>query len=134
MDEIAATAGVSKQTVYKHFADKERLFTEVIVSLVSEASDQVFEAVQHLEDTGDLAADLRDLGRRQPRWSSSPGCQLRRLVISEVKRFPQLGRTFQEEGAGRTGRALSAALEGLAARGLLHLDDPETGRPRTSTC
>ncbi len=29
MDEVAATAGVSKQTVYKHFADKGRLFREI---------------------------------------------------------------------------------------------------------
>ena len=95
MDEIAAAAGVSKQTVYKHFADKERLFSEVVVSLVSQASDPVFEAVRHLEDTGDLAADLRDLARRQLTLVIQPRMmQLRRLVISEVKRFPQLGRTF----------------------------------------
>jgi TetR/AcrR family transcriptional regulator, mexJK operon transcriptional repressor len=32
MDDVAARAAVSKQTVYKQFADKQRLFTEVITS------------------------------------------------------------------------------------------------------
>src|SRR4051812_6942538 len=30
MDEIAAAAGVSKQTVYKQFVDKQRLFVEIV--------------------------------------------------------------------------------------------------------
>ncbi|MBV8085816.1 MAG: helix-turn-helix transcriptional regulator, partial [Chloroflexi bacterium] len=30
MDQVAALAGVSKQTVYKQFADKERLFQAVV--------------------------------------------------------------------------------------------------------
>ena len=50
--------------------------------------------------------------------------QLRRLVIGEAGRFPELGRTFYERGPQRTVAALAAAFERLAERGVLQLDDP----------
>jgi len=64
MDEIAAAAGVSKQTVYKRFADKERLFCEIVITTVKEASDPVYEEVRDLQDSVDIDAALRDLARR----------------------------------------------------------------------
>ena len=125
MDEIAALAGVSKQTVYKHFADKERLFIEIVTSTVNEISDPVHEEVLHLEDSGDVEADLCDLARRQLARVMQPRLlELRRLVIGEASRFPQLGRTFYERGPGRTIAALATAFERLAARGVLRLEDP----------
>jgi AcrR family transcriptional regulator len=125
MDEIAARAAVSKQTVYKHFADKERLFAEVVVATVDEAGDPVQAEVRDLADSGDLTADLRELARRQLALVMRPQVlQLRRLVIAEAGRFPELGRTFYERGPGRTIAALAAAFEQLAARGLLRADDP----------
>ena len=125
MDEIAALAAVSKQTVYKHFADKGHLFSEIVTSTVNEASDTVYEEVRNLQDSGDLEADLRDLARRQLALVMQPRIlQLRRLVIGESGRFPELGRTFYDRGPGRTIEALSATFERLAKRGLLRLDDP----------
>jgi TetR/AcrR family transcriptional repressor of mexJK operon len=125
MDEIAAAASVSKQTVYKHFADKERLFSEIVRATVDEASTPVSDEVRSLQDSGDLEADLRDLARRQLAMVMQPRIlQLRRLVISEAARFPELGRMFYEQGAERTVTALAATFERLAARGLLELPDP----------
>ena len=34
MDQVAATAAVSKQTVYKHFSNKGALFREVVTNVV----------------------------------------------------------------------------------------------------
>jgi TetR/AcrR family transcriptional repressor of mexJK operon len=125
MDEVAALASVSKQTVYKHFADKQRLFSEIVAATVDEVSDPVHEVVLHLDASGDLEAALRDLARRQLRMVMQPRLlQLRRLVIGEAARFPELGRTFYERGPERTIDALAAAFATLAEQGALEVDDP----------
>ena len=50
--------------------------------------------------------------------------RLRRLVISETDRFPELGRALYEGGPGRAITGLAAVLQRWAKRGLLVLDDP----------
>jgi AcrR family transcriptional regulator len=125
MDQIASAAGVSKQTVYSHFADKAALFTEIVAQTVDEASDPVHDEVVTMQDSGDLEADLTDLARRQLGRVLQPRLlQLRRLVISEADRFPELGRAFYERGAGRTIATLAETFERLAERGLLSVEDP----------
>jgi TetR/AcrR family transcriptional regulator, mexJK operon transcriptional repressor len=125
MDEIAALARVSKQTVYAHFADKERLFSDIVTNAVNEAADPVYADVLELQDTGDLEADLRRFARQLLARVMQPRIlQLRRLVIGEAARFPELGRTFYEQGPGRTIAALATIFERLAERGALQLDDP----------
>jgi TetR/AcrR family transcriptional repressor of mexJK operon len=125
MDEVAALASVSKQTVYKHFDDKERLFAEVVAAAVDEVSDPVHEVVLHLDDSVDLEVALRDLARRQLAMVMQPRLlQLRRLVIGEAGRFPDLGRTFYERGPERTIDALAGVFEQLAQQGSLEVDDP----------
>lgn len=89
IDRIAATAAVSKPTVYKHFADKPALFAAIVARTVDEAAEPVHAEVAALRDTGDVAADLRDLARRQLSMVMRPRLlRLRRLVIGEAGRFP----------------------------------------------
>ena len=125
MDEIAALAGVSKQTIYKHFADKKSLFSEIVISTVEDVAEPVHHEVLRLEDSGDVEADLRGLARQLLGMVMQPRIlQLRRLVIGEAGRFPELGRTFYEQGPGRTIAALANVFERLADRGVLRPGDP----------
>lgn len=126
MDEIAALAAVSKRTVYNHFTDKEQLFTDIILT----TSDQVVgELVQTatlaLEETDDAERDLRELARALITAICQPEVlRLRRLVIGETDRFPELGRTYWERGFERGLATLAGKLQQLAERGLLRLEDP----------
>ena len=125
MDEIAALAVVSKQTVYKHFADKERLFIEIVTTTVNEVSDPVAEEVLQLQRSDSVEEDLRRLAAMLLTRVMEPRLlALRRLVIGESGRFPELGRAFYERGPGRTIAALAVVFESLAARGALVLGDP----------
>jgi TetR/AcrR family transcriptional regulator, mexJK operon transcriptional repressor len=124
MDEIAARAAASKQTVYKNFADKERLFSEIILSTLDRAAEPVGAEVRALPGTEDLARDLGALARRYVTAVLQPRVvQLRRLVIGESGRLPALSRTYYEQAAERTLAGLADAFERLAKRGLLKIDD-----------
>lgn len=125
MDQVAAAAGVSKQTVYTQFGDKESLFRKIVADVVDEVADPMSAEVARLADTQNLAADLRGIARQllaqvvQPRVM-----QLRRLVIGEAGRFSELGALFYERGPGRTIEGLATTFERLAAKGALTLSDP----------
>ncbi|RST07336.1 TetR/AcrR family transcriptional regulator [Streptomyces sp. WAC07149] len=125
MDEIAALASVSKQTVYKNFADKQRLFTEIIHGGLDRI-DELFSGVTGaLAVTEDLEKDLTALARQFVAILTQPRMlQLRRLVIAEADRFPELGRTYYERGPERVHALLAEAFKHLADRRLLTLDDP----------
>jgi TetR/AcrR family transcriptional repressor of mexJK operon len=126
-DEVAARASVSKQTLYKHFADKQHLFAEVILDTTLHVVDGLSNAVAStLQDAQDVRKALRDLADGFLRGLLQPDVlRLRRLVIAEADRFPEVGRAWFDRGFDRTLVILGEAMQGLADRGLLpNLGDP----------
>ena len=124
MEEVATVAGVSKQTVYTHFADKERLFTDLILGATNRADDFLQYMTTVLQDTDDLETDLRQVARRYLGTVLQPELLLlRRLVIGESGRFPELAHTYYERAPERTLDTLASSFQRLAELGLLRLDD-----------
>ncbi|MER8908645.1 TetR/AcrR family transcriptional regulator [Mesorhizobium sp. M0854] len=125
MDEIAALAAVSKQTVYKNFPSKETLFVEIVSSVTNRASDRVHTEMPDLAEGEDVAEYLRRYAYRQLTTVLTPRVmQLRRLVIGEVGRFPELAKALFDGGPGRAIAAMAVLFERLADHGLLAIDDP----------
>lgn len=125
MDEVAAKAAVSKHTVYSHFADKEQLFSAIILATTDQIDEPVGVVARTLADTNDLEQDLGELARRFLDALMEPDLlRLRRLVIANADRFPDLGRTWYENGFQRVLAMLAASFARLAGRNLLRVDDP----------
>lgn len=124
MDEIATRSGVSKQTVYKHFTSKEALFIEIMSEMMGKADTAVHTGLPKLETRAQLEAYLLDYAIRQLTIVLTPGLmQLRRLVIAEAQRFPELAKMLYARGPARALQAMGDAFEQLAARKLLQFSD-----------
>lgn len=126
MDQIAARAAVSKQTVYKQFTDKEQLFRQIILDTMGRAvADMVRGATLVLRSDDGLEHDLVELAGNLVRAIWQPEVlQLRRLVIGEAGRFPELGAAYFDRGFSGGLDSLAASLRELSERGALRLDDP----------
>jgi TetR/AcrR family transcriptional repressor of mexJK operon len=127
MDEIAAEAAVSKQTVYKQFTDKEQLFNDIVLGITDRA-EPIVETIDRLfEEIVDLDEGLGHLARTYTAAVVRPPVlRLRRLVISEADRFPDLAQAYFERAPGRALEAIAAGLQRLVDRGLLRIDDTAT--------
>jgi TetR/AcrR family transcriptional repressor of mexJK operon len=108
LDQIAQRAGVSKQTIYSHFADKEALFKAICTELTEKLTIPLRNA---LPSEGSLREILLRLGENTLAMMLRPASlDLHRLVLNAAARFPELGRTAFEAGATRMMEDLSALL------------------------
>src|SRR5215472_13918211 len=98
IDAILAEAGVSsKETLYRHYANKEALFVDVLAHLTMEQPgfSEMLAALPAPHDLPSLRQALMMLAREILSIMSQPGyLPLVRMIIAEVPRFPQLGTLF----------------------------------------
>ncbi|MFC6981610.1 TetR/AcrR family transcriptional regulator [Microbulbifer taiwanensis] len=73
MDEVAATAGISKQTVYAHFGSKETLFIQVVESITGGASSTLEQHVGESVQDRPAEAFLLDFAQEQLAVVLTPG-------------------------------------------------------------
>ena len=126
VDDIARESGVVKRTVYNVFDDKETLFRETIAVSIEVA--ERFSA-ELAAETATMRVASRDIPRVARRLAFAvlrgPVLPLRRLMISEARRFPGLAAEYRRRAPDAVLRALSAALSALNESGQLKIDDAD---------
>ncbi|TCF96327.1 TetR family transcriptional regulator, partial [Paraburkholderia strydomiana] len=99
MDDVAAAAGVGKQTVYRHFKSKEALFVGLVSSMCAKVGELLASALDEQSD-GSPEVELHELGWALARSLIEPDyLRLYRAIVAEAERLPELGRVFYENGA-----------------------------------
>lgn len=125
MEEIATRAAASKQTLYKHFKDKETLFGAVVRATAAETNDVIDLVTSLLSDTEFVKGGLQKLARRMiAMLLDEELLKLRRLIIANAERMPQFGRDWYEKGFERMLESAAGCFQTLTKRGLLRTPDP----------
>jgi TetR/AcrR family transcriptional repressor of mexJK operon len=125
MDQVAANAAVSKQTVYRHFGEKRELLFAIVTDALDTAAGTVRDRIAALPDSAELEADLVALAGDYLRTVLDERVvQLRRLVIGEANRLPELAHLYYEHAPVRTLTMLADAFARLNDRGLLDAPEP----------
>ncbi|MFD7553627.1 TetR/AcrR family transcriptional regulator [Streptomyces sp. NPDC059533] len=126
MDTITSRSGVSKATIYKHFGNKERLFLAVIAGILPKTYADLESCNANLSQAADLRAALIGLTADFATVLLRPDIMsLRRLVIGEIDRFPQLGRLWYQVTYDMNNGPLTEAITELDGLGRLNVPDPE---------
>lgn len=124
-DQIAAAAAVSKQTIYTYFVDKNGLFTALITDVCDHIHNPFDELGREMRSAPDAETAVAMLAGQFTLSIMNPRVQeIRRLVLAEAARFPDLGRLYWQQGFERVLDSVANCLELLAGRGLLAIPDP----------
>jgi len=124
--QIADRAAVSKQTIYSHFTDKEGLFRALITHDIAESDSASHPLVASMAATDDLRRDLTDYAWAHLADVMQPDLlRMRRMLIGEAERFPDLAQAWYEAGPGVSCAIFPDWFTALDRRGLLAVEDPD---------
>ena len=122
VDDIAAAAGVGKQTVYRHFGDKQALFLAALSAARRGVNDSQAATVR---STGDPAKDLTRMGEQLLTMVLSPTvAALHRLTIAEIGSHSELSRHWGDTAAPYLDEELVGYLHRCHTDGVLDVPDP----------
>jgi TetR/AcrR family transcriptional regulator, mexJK operon transcriptional repressor len=122
MQIIASCAGASKETLYRHFASKERLFAEIVNMRSALVFSQALDAFATEEQ---LESVLRQIGYNLLKLLiGADSVSICRVVIAETPRMPELGQLFFEQGPAQITKKLTNYLSTATEQGHLNCTDP----------
>lgn len=123
MDMVAATACVSKATIYAHFQSKDELFGAIIQRRCDDQAEGL--GTLAVDDRLDARASLTEIASKLMSMLMKPQVLgIYRMVIAETARYPDLARIYFDAGPLRGKERLVEILDALVRRGLL--DIPNT--------
>jgi TetR/AcrR family transcriptional regulator, mexJK operon transcriptional repressor len=123
--DVASRAGVARRTIHNLYETKEQLFHAALTEALDTAERFSLEVADPLGGGDDVEDWLRDTGLRLARAVLGGRIvPLRRLLIAEAARFPELARDYYERAPGRVMTALAGALRRFDERGALRVEDP----------
>ena len=126
MESIAAESNVAKQTLYSYFGSKRELFLELVSARTMAATASVLTDTPRLDRDSDPRAVLHEVLCAQLKTVLSPTLLgLRRLVIGEVTRSPELAAALYEHGPSKSIAKLATMLRTLTELEVLHVSDAE---------
>ncbi len=123
VDAIAAAAGVSKLTVYSHFADKEGLFVALIAAKCEEHFEQ--RAFVELAPLGPPEALSRIAGAFLSLMYHPDVVALHRVLMTSACGATHMNEVFWQAGPAPTLDALATLLARFDTDGLLDVPDPD---------
>ena len=121
MEMVAAQAGVSIMTLYRHFRGKDVLFQAVMQHLCSQKAKEGREMFWQ----GNPAEVLRRLGQLRLAYALNPEeIALYQVILGAMEHFPEVGQMYYHLSVEKALDRLSMYFQELDRQGNFHIPDP----------